>query len=264
MGEGENTVGIRLDAHLVQAGYEPLGAALARRFEDYCSLILRWNNRVNLTAIRDEEGILTRHFVESIACARALPAGISTLLDFGSGAGFPGIPIALCRPEIAVTLAESQGKKAAFLQEAVRQLELAARPVSENSMGLQGNDFSCSVSDVESTRALVPEGHFSGTSHEIPLLFEGCIVHSGRAEALRTVFDCVVLRAVDRMELAVQAAAPLVRPGGWLALMTTRADLPSLQSAAGPEFFWSKELPLPGSAERLFALGELCNRPVFE
>ena len=50
-----------------------------------------------------------------------------TLLDFGSGGGFPGIPIALCRPEIAVTLAESQGKKAAFLQEAVRVLGLSAR-----------------------------------------------------------------------------------------------------------------------------------------
>ena len=79
-----------------------------------------------LTAIRDEEGILTRHFVESIVCARALPAGIATLLDVGSGAGFPGIPIALCRSEIAVTLAESQGKKAAFLQEAVRVLGVAA------------------------------------------------------------------------------------------------------------------------------------------
>ena len=97
-------------------------SAVAGRFEDYLSLILRWNARVNLTAIRDEEGILQRHFVESIACARALPADITTLLDFGSGAGFPGIPIALCRPEISVTLAESQGKRAAFLHEAVRVL----------------------------------------------------------------------------------------------------------------------------------------------
>ena len=82
---------------------------------------------MNSTAIRDEEGILSRHFVESIACACALPAGIFTLLDFGSGAGFPGIPIALCRPEIAVILAESQGKKAAFLQEAVRVLGISAK-----------------------------------------------------------------------------------------------------------------------------------------
>jgi 16S rRNA (guanine527-N7)-methyltransferase len=103
---------------------ETLDPATAAKFADYYALLLRWNARTNLTAIRDQEGVLSRHFVESIACARALPHGIATLLDFGSGAGFPGIPIALCRSEIAVTLAESQGKKAAFLREAVRTLNL--------------------------------------------------------------------------------------------------------------------------------------------
>jgi 16S rRNA (guanine527-N7)-methyltransferase len=81
---------------------------------------------MNLSAIRDADGIMRRHFIESIACARVLPASVRTVLDFGSGAGFPGIPIALCRPEIGMELAESQGKKAAFLREAVRQLGLSA------------------------------------------------------------------------------------------------------------------------------------------
>ena len=85
---------------------------------------------------------LSRHFVESIACARALPEGISTLLDFGSGGGFPGIPIALCRPEIAVTLAESQGKKAAFLQEAVRVLGSQAK-VHAGRAELLTTQFDC-------------------------------------------------------------------------------------------------------------------------
>jgi 16S rRNA (guanine527-N7)-methyltransferase len=206
--EASNLAGTRLNALLVKAGLDPLDPVLSQRFEDYLALLVRWNARVNLTAIRDEEGIVSRHFVESIACARALPIGIATLLDFGSGAGFPGIPIALCRQEIAVTLAESQGKKAAFLSEAVRVLGLSAT------------------------------------------------VHPGRAETLRAVFDCVTLRAVDRMELAVQAASKLVCPGGWLALMTTAADGPVLQDAAGAEFKWSKSLPLPGSEDRLVALGE--------
>src|SRR5208282_3782360 len=61
-----------------------------------------------------------------IFCAQNLPVGIGTLLDYGSGGGFPGIPIALCRPEIRVTLAESQGKKASFLREAVRVLAIHA------------------------------------------------------------------------------------------------------------------------------------------
>jgi 16S rRNA (guanine527-N7)-methyltransferase len=109
---------------LAAANLPPLGSAQIAYFEVYLSLILRWNTRINLTAIRDPQSILQRHFVESIACARALPNGIGCLLDFGSGAGIPGIPIAICRPEIAVTLAESQGKKAAFLQQAARALKL--------------------------------------------------------------------------------------------------------------------------------------------
>jgi 16S rRNA (guanine527-N7)-methyltransferase len=207
MSEGTDSTGVRLNAFLAEAGQEPLNAAQVVGFEEYLSLILRWNTRVNLTAIRDEEGILKRHFVESIACARALPAGIGTLLDFGSGAGFPGIPIALCRPEIAVSLAESQGKKAAFLQEAIRVLGITAK------------------------------------------------VHSGRAEALRGEFDCVILRAVDKMERAVAAAARLVRPGGWLALMTTGKELEALKTAAGAGFSWREPLPQHGGEDQFLALG---------
>jgi 16S rRNA (guanine527-N7)-methyltransferase len=97
---------------------------------------------MNLTAVRDAEGILRRHFVESIACARFLPGEIETLLDFGSGAGFPGIPIALCRPGIQVALGESQRKKAAFLQEAVRVLGLGAR-VHGGRVEALGEQFGC-------------------------------------------------------------------------------------------------------------------------
>lgn len=116
-----------LNSLLAAAGLNPVEAMIKAKFDRYLPLIVRWNARMNLTAIRDAAGILSRHFVESIACAQILPPGIDTLLDFGSGAGFPGIPIALCRPEIAVTLSESQNKKAAFLQEAVRSLEVNCR-----------------------------------------------------------------------------------------------------------------------------------------
>ncbi|MGA2889566.1 MAG: 16S rRNA (guanine(527)-N(7))-methyltransferase RsmG [Terracidiphilus sp.] len=202
----------RLNLLLAEAGLEQLDSDLTKRFEEYLSLIIRWNARVNLTAIRDEEGILTRHFVESIVCARALPAGIQTLLDFGSGAGFPGVPIALCRPEIAVTLAESHGKKAAFLSEALRVVGGAAT------------------------------------------------VHSGRAEELTANFDCVTLRAVDRMEIAVSAAGQLVRLGGWLALMTTGKELAALKAAVGAEFTWTEPIPQLGGNDRLLALGTRATR----
>ena len=90
----------------------------------YLDLLLKWNARTNLTAIRDPEEIVRRHFGESLFAARHLTSHTPTLLDFGSGAGFPGLPIALLRPDIHVTLAESQNKKATFLREAVRTLAI--------------------------------------------------------------------------------------------------------------------------------------------
>ena len=81
---------------------------------------MHWNESLNLSAVRNPEAIIRRHFVECAFTAQHLPAGIETLLDYGSGAGLPGIPIAICRPEILVTLAESQGKKASFLLEVLR------------------------------------------------------------------------------------------------------------------------------------------------
>jgi 16S rRNA (guanine527-N7)-methyltransferase len=91
----------------------------------YLDLLLRWNARTNLTAIREPEEIVRRHFGESLFVGvhlAPLLGPVATLLDFGSGAGFPGLPIQLFLPELNVTLAESQGKKASFLREAVRTL----------------------------------------------------------------------------------------------------------------------------------------------
>ena len=89
----------------------------------YLDLLLKWNAHTNLTAIREPEEIIRRHFGESLFAGRHLPA-IESMLDFGSGAGFPGLPIQLLHPELAVTLGESQNKKVAFLREAVRALGL--------------------------------------------------------------------------------------------------------------------------------------------
>ena len=116
----------RIDEAVRIAGLAELSPEVPLKFSAYFDLLQRWNSRLNLTAIRTAEGILERHFLESIFCAQSIPSDVKTLLDFGSGGGFPGVPIALCRPEIQVTLAESQGKKAAFLREVVRELGLAA------------------------------------------------------------------------------------------------------------------------------------------
>ena len=105
------------------AGLEPRAV---EQFEAYLALVVKWNARINLRSVRKPEEIVRRHFIESIFAAQHVPKNVKTLLDFGSGAGFPGIPIAICRPKLGVTLAESQGKKASFLREAVRTLGLRA------------------------------------------------------------------------------------------------------------------------------------------
>jgi len=100
-----------------------VGADICAQLAVYLELILKWNARMNLTAIREPEEIVRRHFGESLFAGRIL-GSCGTLLDFGSGAGFPGLPIAILRPDLRVTLAESQNKKASFLREVVRTLGL--------------------------------------------------------------------------------------------------------------------------------------------
>jgi 16S rRNA (guanine527-N7)-methyltransferase len=117
----------QVEAEFSRAGLAALPPAAYRQFQNYLDLLLRWNQRLNLTGIRDPLQIIQRHFVESAFTAQHLPADITSLLDYGSGAGLPGIPIAICRPEIQVTLAEAQGKKASFLREVLRVLTLSGR-----------------------------------------------------------------------------------------------------------------------------------------
>ena len=109
---------------LLQPYLEPVPEILAEKLSLYLDLLLKWNARTNLTAIREPEEIVRRHFGESLFTGRHLPEA-ATLLDFGSGAGFPGLPIQLLLPNLKVTLAESQNKKASFLREAVRTLGLS-------------------------------------------------------------------------------------------------------------------------------------------
>jgi 16S rRNA (guanine527-N7)-methyltransferase len=91
----------------------------------YVDLLLKWNGKINLTAVRDAESIVARHFGESFFAAKRLaPKPGDTVIDLGSGAGFPGLPLAMLAPAVRVTLIESNGKKAAFLNEVIFALQL--------------------------------------------------------------------------------------------------------------------------------------------
>ena len=103
-----------------------LGHGLTRdqgeRLYRHQELLVKWNKKINLTTVTSMEAAARRHYVESLFVVNHLPAEPLSLLDLGSGAGFPGIPIAVARPDVRVTLAEATQRKAAFLKEATRDL----------------------------------------------------------------------------------------------------------------------------------------------
>jgi 16S rRNA (guanine527-N7)-methyltransferase len=99
---------------------EPLGDRLLA----YLALLLQWNRAYNLTAIREPEDMLSKHLLDSLVIH---PHVHGSVVDIGTGPGLPGIPLALALPELRVSLVETAGKKARFLREAVRHLDLSAR-----------------------------------------------------------------------------------------------------------------------------------------
>jgi 16S rRNA (guanine527-N7)-methyltransferase len=88
--------------------------------ESHYRLLLKWNRTINLVSRGDEAQLVTRHYGESLFLASQLPSGPLSVVDVGSGAGFPGIPLAVARPDCTVTLVESHQRKAVFLTEATR------------------------------------------------------------------------------------------------------------------------------------------------
>jgi len=206
-----------------KAGEETAFLSLAQlqSISTYIDILLRWNARINLTAIRDPDQIVTRHFGESLFAARHLfpqtaPVGTAaaanrmSVADVGSGAGFPGLPIKLCAPHISLTLIESNQKKATFLREVMRALILT---------------------DIN--------------------------IQNSRAEALTSAtFDLVTLRAVESFATILPVAAGLVAPGGRLALLISTAQLEPARSAL-PQFAWSNPEPIPLSRNRILVVASL-------
>jgi 16S rRNA (guanine527-N7)-methyltransferase len=201
--------------------------ALFASISTYIDILIRWNSRINLTAIRDPEQIVTRHFGESLFLARHLfpigtaasggPAGRSPALagastkvelaDLGSGAGFPGITMKLWASSISLTLIESNHKKAAFLREIARSLTLT---------------------DVD--------------------------IQNTRAETLSSAaFDVVTLRAVERFDTVLPVAARLLKPQGRLGLLIGSAQVRQARSIL-PDHGFSDPLPIPLSTSRVLLM----------
>jgi len=196
---------------------DPITDTAVNQLGSYLDLLLKWNARTNLTAIRDPESIVRTHFGESLFAGQHLFHSIEltsndsppSLLDFGSGAGFPGLPIQTIYPQWNVTLAESQGKKSSFLREAVRTLALPTR------------------------------------------------VHAARVEDLpsETLFSAITMRAVDRPDAALFAALPRLNPRGILAILTTESHVSSTIHTA--PLRWSKTVSIPESHQKVLLIGHM-------
>jgi len=136
--------------------------------------LMEWNRKFNLTAIRDQESIRTKHFLDSLSCVQAWQAHPpGRLVDIGTGAGFPGIPLKIIYPSMKITLVESVGKKAMFCQHIVRVLGL------ENVEVIQAR-----AEDL------------------------------GQKAEHREKYDWAVARAVAQMNVLVEYLLPLVKIGG--------------------------------------------------
>ncbi len=126
------------------------------RFQTYLALILKWNAKFNLTSLREPAQIVTRHFGEGVFAARFVPAGARTAMDLGSGLGIPGIPMQIMRQDLTVSLVESNKKKASFLQEATRQLQLRSTVLAVRAEKVQSKFDVVALRAVEKMEDMLP------------------------------------------------------------------------------------------------------------
>lgn len=111
-----------------------------RKLLDYVDLLHRWNRAYNLTSVRDPASMIVRHLLDSLAVLPHIKEG--DLLDVGTGAGLPGIPLAICRPDLRITLLDSNGKKVRFVRQAAMELGLGNVNVVQSRVEQYRNAFS--------------------------------------------------------------------------------------------------------------------------
>ncbi|MFH2219905.1 MAG: 16S rRNA (guanine(527)-N(7))-methyltransferase RsmG [Pseudomonadota bacterium] len=167
--DGAESFDIRLDPQQVE------------QFSVHAVELIQWTRKINLTAISDPLEIAVKHFLDSLAAAEIIPPG-STMLDIGSGGGFPGIPLKVLIPSVSATLIDASRKKVSFIKHVIRKLGLTGiKALHARARGASIVDF------------------------ETP---------GGREDSVDYVFDVVVSRAVTSLENFIQLALPLVALGG--------------------------------------------------
>ncbi|MCQ2559545.1 MAG: 16S rRNA (guanine(527)-N(7))-methyltransferase RsmG [Clostridia bacterium] len=151
-----------------------LPEAAVAAFRQYYNFLQEENQKYNLTAITSEKEAASKHFLDSLVLKKYLPREKQKMIDLGSGAGFPGLPLAICCPQLQMVLADSVGKKTGFLQQVIELLKLKSR--------------------VEVVQARAED--------------------LGRNSLYRENFDLVVARALAPLSVLLEYALPLLKVGG--------------------------------------------------
>ena len=216
----------------LRAGAAALGIDLSpaqlAAFDRYRDTLLAANQRINLTAITDPAAVEIRHFVDSLTCLLAWPTPMHhplQVIDIGSGAGFPGLPLKLIRPEISLALLDSVGKKTAFLADLVRHLNLEATTVlTARAEDLARQPDHREQYDVALARALAPASVL--VEYALPFLRVGgrFIAHKtagkGQDEITACQHACALLGGGPPRLVPVTLASPTsdaLQPGRHLA-----------------------------------------------
>lgn len=151
----------------------------AEQFEKYFDLLLDWNEKINLTAITEEQDVITKHFLDSLMCLESGVIGDNaSIIDVGTGAGFPGIPLKIAKDGLNVTLLDSLAKRLNFLNEVIDNLNLK---------------------NIRTVHARAEDG--------------------GRDNDLREKFDVAVSRAVANLSTLSELCLPFVKVGGYFVSM---------------------------------------------
>lgn len=181
---------VMLAQGLSAMGYES-PETMTEKFLKFRSMLLEWNEKINLTAITDDEGIIYKHFLDSITCLEApIDFGGKRILDLGTGAGFPGIPMKIVRPDLKITLMDSLNKRVHYLKEVCKVLEL--------------DGVSCLHARAE---------------------------EAARQKDMREQFDIVVSRAVANMSTLSEYCLPFVKVGGYFIAQKTEEAVEEIKAA---------------------------------